>query len=122
MLGAGLGALIGGVSAWMTADRIADTRVMGLPLGGKVLRVGPMRNINFPYVVLGRALLHHRMIEDRTHAIRTPLELQQQPGGLQNLPPATRKRLERVFARMRKQESRRPDLLDQLAREIEALM
>lgn len=122
MMGAGLGALIGGVSAWMTADRVGDIRVLGQPLGGRTLRVGPMRNINFPYVVLGRALLHHRMIEDRTHALRTPLELHQQPADTQSLSIATRRRLERVFARMRRQDKLRPDLLDNLAQEIEILM
>ena len=44
--------------------------------GGKLLVVGPTRNINFPYVVLGRALLHLRMIEDRTHAQRRCLSLE----------------------------------------------
>jgi hypothetical protein len=122
MMGAGLGALIGGVSAWITADRIAEMKVMGLPVGGKALRVGPVRNINFPYVVLGRALLHHRMIEGRTHALRTPLELQQQSQGLQTLDSASRKRLERVFARMRKQDRLKPELLDVLAADIETLM
>ena len=58
-LGAGIGAMIGGVSAWVTTDRIADIKILGLPLGGKQLSIGPMRNINFPYVVLGRALYHH---------------------------------------------------------------
>jgi hypothetical protein len=122
MMGAGLGALIGGVSAWVTADRIADIRIMGLPLGGKALRVGPMRNINFPYVVLGRALLHHRMIEDRTHALRSPLDLHQQPQGMQSLGTSERKPLERLFARLRKQENLKPELVDELAKQIERLM
>jgi GTPase Era involved in 16S rRNA processing len=122
LLGAGLGALIGGISARITADRIAGTRVLGQPLGGQMLAVGPMRNINFPYVILGRALLHHRMVEDRTHAFRGPLELTQQPGGMQHLDAAVRRRLERVFTRLRKQETRRPGLLDTLAQEIEKLL
>jgi hypothetical protein len=122
LMGAGLGALIGGVSAWITADRVAEVRVLGRPLGGHVLGVGPMRNINFPYVVLGRALLHHRMIEDRTHACRDPLQLQQAPGPLQTVNPERRKRLEKVFSKLRDQDALNPDLLDTLAGEIEQLL
>lgn len=121
-LGAGLGALIGGVSAWVTADRIGDIQVLGLPLGGKELSIGPMRNLNFPYVVLARALLHHRMIEDRTHAQRGPLELADQPGALQIADPESRRRLEKRFTQMRKPDPRKPELLDALAGEIERLM
>jgi GTPase Era involved in 16S rRNA processing len=122
LMGAGLGALIGGVSAWFTAERVAEVRVLGRPLGGQVLGVGPMRNINFPYVVLGRALLHHRMIEDRTHACRDPLELQRAPAPLQTISAEHRKRLEQVFSKLRNQEALNPDLLDRLADEIEQLM
>ncbi len=122
LLGAGIGALIGGASAWAGAERIAHIKVLGLPLGGKALSVGPMRSINFPYVALGRALLHHKMIEDRTHAQRGPIELMRQPGGLQSLAAARRKRLEKVFAAIRKQDALKPELLDRLAEQIEDLM
>jgi hypothetical protein len=121
-LGAGIGAMIGGVSAWVTTDRIADIKVLGLPLGGKQLSIGPMRNINFPYVGLGRALTHHRMIEDRTHAHRDPLELKQQPGWLQTVDTDRRKRLEKIFVKLRRQETLNPDLADALAEEIQNLM
>jgi GTPase Era involved in 16S rRNA processing len=122
LLGAGIGGLIGAVSAWFTADRVADIRVLGLPLGGKELCVGPMRNINFPYVVLGRALLHHKMVEDRTHACRGPMELAQAPGEFQVADAGSRKRLEKIFVKLRKQETLRPELLDTLADEIGKLM
>jgi hypothetical protein len=122
LLGAGIGGLIGAVSAWFTADRVADIRVLGLPLGGKELCVGPMRNINFPYVVLGRALLHHKMVEDRTHACRGPLELTRAPGDFQVADADSRKRLEKIFVKLRKQEALRPELLDALTDEIEKLM
>ncbi len=121
-LGAGIGALLGGLSTWIGADKIAETKIMGLPLGGQAMVVGPMRNINFPYVVLSRALLHHKMVEDRTHAYRGPLELRSDPQDLQRFEFASRKRLEKIFTRLRKQENLGPELLDALAGEIEALM
>lgn len=121
-LGAGLGALIGGVSTWLGADRVAETKVLGLPVGGEMLVVGPMRNVNFPYVVLSRALLHHQTIEQRTHADRGPLRLEQTDGQLQRSDFQSRKRLEKVFTRLRKQEGLAPELLDELAAEVEGLM
>jgi GTPase Era involved in 16S rRNA processing len=122
MLGAGLGALIGGISAWAGSERIAHIKVLGQPLGGKLLVVGPTRNINFPYVVLGRALLHLRMIEDRTHAQRDPMAAPKEPGSLQPLDANHRKPLEKIFARLRKQDALKPELLDRLAWQVEKLM
>lgn len=122
LMGAGIGALIGGVSAWVTADRVADIRVLGQRLGGQVLGVGPMRNINFPYVALGRALLHQRLLEGRTHACREPLELAASPGALQVAGGEPRKRLEKLFAKLRKGEALSPELLDGLTAAIEQLM
>jgi hypothetical protein len=81
-----------------------------------------MHNINFPYVALGRALLHHKMIEDRTHAQRGPIELTREPGGLQSLDTDSRKRLEKLFMTIRKQDALKPELLDRLAEQIEGLM
>jgi hypothetical protein len=72
----GLGGAAGSaVGAWKYADEIGQIRVKGIPSGGKLLSYGPAKNINFPFVVLGRALLHHRMICQRTHAVRDKLEL-----------------------------------------------
>jgi hypothetical protein len=39
------------------------------------LRIGPMRNRLFPYVVLSRALRYHHLILTRPHAIREQLTL-----------------------------------------------
>ncbi len=118
LLGSGLGALAGGVSAWLTSDRVANIKVLGHPLGGEEVSIGPMRNINFPYVVLGRALLHQRMIEERNHARRGPLDISRQP--VQSLVDvAARRRFEKVFSRLRKEEGYSADLVASLAALIE---
>ena len=120
LLGSGVGAIAGGVSAWLTSDRIANIKVLGHSLGGKEISIGPMRNINFPYVVLGRALLHLRMVEQRTHAYRGPLELAAHPEQLQLADAATRRRFEKLFAKLRKQTAWRADLVADLTRLIES--
>lgn len=119
LLGSGLGAVAGGVTAWLTSDRIANIKVLGHPLGGKEISIGPMRNINFPYVVLARALLHQRVIEDRTHAQRGPLDIGGQSAAQQLADTAMRRRFEKLFAKLRKQEAYRADLVASLAALIE---
>jgi hypothetical protein len=122
LMGAGIGSIIGGVTALISVDRIAEIKILGLPLGGRQLTIGPMGNVNFPYVILGRALFHQRMIEGRTHAHREPLDLNQPKGSLQTLDASDRTRLEKIFARLRRQETLQPGLLDSLTVEIETLL
>ncbi|MET0659029.1 MAG: DUF3482 domain-containing protein, partial [Steroidobacteraceae bacterium] len=45
-LGAGVGALIGGVGALMGANRLAKVQVLGAPMGGMQLQVGPVTTPN----------------------------------------------------------------------------
>ena len=63
-----------------------------------------------------------RMLEGRTHACRDPLELTASPGALQVAGGAQRKRLEKLFGKLRKSEAQSPALLDSLAVEIGRLM
>ncbi|MGH9339798.1 MAG: DUF3482 domain-containing protein, partial [Acidobacteriota bacterium] len=104
MVGAVLGSVIGGTSAWFSAKRIAHVRLFGIPLGGKEARVGPSRNPNFPYVVLGRALFHHACVASRTHARRDALILGEMAEltSTKALPNELRRRLERSFAQARR--------------------
>ncbi|MCF6226001.1 MAG: DUF3482 domain-containing protein [Xanthomonadales bacterium] len=79
MLGAISGGILGGAGSWFMADKIARKKISGvLPLGGKILTFGPVTNRNFPYVLLGRALYHQRLVAGRPHAQRDALSLKQQ--------------------------------------------
>lgn len=114
LLGSGIGAMVGGVSAWLGSDRLATVKVMGLPLGGEEVSIGPMSNINFPYVALSRALLHQGMIEQRTHAQRGPLVVGDQP--VQQLAETSvRRQFEKLFRKLRKQASGQGELVTSLA-------
>jgi len=70
-----LGGLAGGYGGWHFSDEIAKFSIKGLPTGGQTLSFGPVSHPNFPFVVLGRALRHHRLICNRTHAVREPLAI-----------------------------------------------
>ncbi len=107
LLGAGIGALIGGVSALISYDKLASFDILGMPLGGHALQIGPMKNRNFPYVLLGRALFHHQLIENRTHAMRDGLNIEDDEGrtGASRISPELRKNFETCFSKFRKNDA-----------------
>ena len=77
---------------------------MKLPLGGRLLRCGPTRDVNFPYVVLGRALYHHARVAGRTHANRGALSLGDDPAAptwADRIPRDQRNAIEKCFQRLR---------------------
>ena len=75
LLGAGVGAVLGGATTWFGSGELAKTEVLGTPLGGDVLKVGPVTAPNFPWVLLGRAWAHHQLVAERNHAFRERLTL-----------------------------------------------
>jgi hypothetical protein len=108
--GAG-GAVSGAWGARKYADKIAQVKVKGIPTGGQMVSCGPSKNINFPFVLLGRALLHQRLVSARTHADRSALDLSQPL--LDWLSDQQRKRLARIFDDIRngrKSSERRAEL------------
>ena len=62
--------------------------------------MGPSPNLNFPFVVLGRALEHHRMLARRTHAHREVMHLDAPL--LEHVSESDRKQLGKLFAQIRK--------------------
>jgi hypothetical protein len=104
-LAAGIGSLIGGASALMGIRRLARVQVMGLPLGGRELRIGPVRDANFPWVILGRAVLHHRMVAERNHARREALLIEStgNENFADSIPADVRRAINGVLARIRAQ-------------------
>ena len=92
LLGTALGTGIGGLAGWIGSYTLPQVTVdVPTPGGGsfelrpfrkaqphhhyKRLRIGPMRNALFPYVVMSRALRYHHLILTRPHALRSQLTL-----------------------------------------------
>lgn len=93
-LGAGVGAVIGGAGAWFGSGGLARVKVLGGTLGGRILQVGPINARNFPWVLLGRAWLHHHLVAERNHARRTAIVMAVDADkNLMDLVPDTLKRL-----------------------------
>jgi GTPase Era involved in 16S rRNA processing len=107
MLGAVGGGLVAGGSAWFAADRIADFKIKGLPVGGFEARHGPINNRNFPYVVLGRFLFLEQALLNRTHARRDSIVVKE--GDLTEkiaqLEGSAQKELHQALDRLRRQKS-----------------
>ncbi len=122
LLGAGLGALLGGVGAVFGANRLAKVQVLGAPMGGMRLQVGPITTPNFPWVMLGRALLHHRLIAERNHARREALVVDAIADAhlSGSIEPEIRKRMARAFKRVRDDGGLSANERDQLRADIEA--
>ncbi len=124
LLGAAVGALVGGAAGWLGVDALAEMRIERLPLGVRVARYGPSRNPNLPFVLLGRARVHHRLLSGRSHSRREPLDLSRQ-GALNPLESAQRDRLARAFERLRSASAgsaRRAEAVDGLTAAIEQVL
>ncbi|MCR9276849.1 MAG: GTPase/DUF3482 domain-containing protein [Pseudomonadaceae bacterium] len=104
LLGAGVGAVIGSASAWFGGDELAKVTVLGQSLGGEELTVGPIKAANFPWVWLGRALHHHRLVSERNHARREQLtlDLAGAANTMDSAPDAVRSDLSKALATITK--------------------
>lgn len=102
-----VGGLLGGAAAYYSSDKLADVKVLHQPLGGVRLRCGPTRNVQFPFVLLNRALLHHAVVEARTHAQRGVLKVSADPAGQASigaLRGEAMRELARLFRRVQRTE------------------
>lgn len=104
LVGAGIGAAVGAAGAIVGAGRLAKIEVLGRPLGGYDLKVGPMTDPNLPWVLLARALLHVQLIAERNHARREALVIaatrRESPGTA--LDVAARRQIDALFRQIRR--------------------
>lgn len=122
LLGAGFGSLVGAAGAWFGSGELARVKVLGKSLGGRILQVGPVTAPNFPWVLLGRAWVHHRLVAERNHARREALSVEM--GAAEHLmgalPDSVRKALAAAFPRVAGRDG--PDAaaesLEHLVREV----
>jgi hypothetical protein len=101
-----VGGAIGGALGYFSSDKLAEVKLLHQPLGGTRLRYGPTKNVQFPFVLLGRALLHHRVVEERTHAQRGVLKVGygEKQTTLNILPEGSPREFSRHFNRLQRTE------------------
>jgi len=105
LLGSAVGGALGAASAAWGWNQLAKVRVLGLQVGGRLLRIGPMPNPNFPWVILDRALVFTEAVARRAHARRTPVRLRDAEGVVAALPREVRGAIESAFDTLRKNAS-----------------
>ena len=103
-----IGAAAGAALAWFGGQQAVDIKIGGvLPVGGRQIIAGPSQNRNLPYVLLGRALHHQRLVALRNHSRREPLSIGESDAGnawIESLSQSERATLERTLSRLRKGE------------------
>jgi hypothetical protein len=67
---AALGGLAGATWAALGIKSLAQTKIMGMPLGGREIQVGPVKNIQFLYILLDRSLIYYSHISNWAHGRR----------------------------------------------------
>jgi hypothetical protein len=124
MLGAGIGAIVGGLGAMLGSNRLAKVQLLGSPLGGYRLSVGPISATNLPWVILGRSLLHHRLVAETNHARRESLVLDASAGErfAGSIDAGRRRHLASLFQRIREQSGLSTQQRDELVSQIVAAM
>ncbi len=123
LAGAAIGGAVGLVSTLAAWQQLAGMRVLGSSLAGKLLRVGPIRDPNFAWIVLDRALMFHAEVANHPHARRTAVELSGRESRVQQLSADTRRTLDKCFARIRREvddPAACSEAREQLARGLEA--
>jgi hypothetical protein len=73
------GAILGGIGSGATSAFLSQQpdklNIKGIPFGGKQLVAGPVKNLSFAFVILGRAVAYVQALMERTHANRSVLDL-----------------------------------------------
>jgi hypothetical protein len=78
-VGTGLGAVLGSLGTGYLA--YSDPQLAGFKLARKKLTIGPLKNPNFPWILLDRGLLFMVSILNRTHAQRGRLLVEEKHAG-----------------------------------------
>lgn len=77
LLGSLGGGAIGALSGWFGSDWLRDKLPAWLPYHQQHKQLGPVRDSNFGFVILGRALQHANAMLAHSHADQRPLQLQE---------------------------------------------
>lgn len=112
-LGSLIGGAVGGVGAMMGFDNLYKVKVLGQSIGKRELTIGPMKNLNFPYILLGRSLYHSSVIAKRSHAMRDNINLDNEEFFIEQIIDSDmRKILEKVHVALRKADEPKEEELE----------
>ncbi|KAA3620054.1 MAG: DUF3482 domain-containing protein [Calditrichaeota bacterium] len=104
LAGAITGALVGAGSVfYFSTNRFASLEYIGNYLrGNSIIRIGPHKNKNFPWILLDRALLHYFSVRDWAHSRREVLILNVEKGFVSDMGNESKMALAKLFANLSK--------------------
>ena len=110
MAGTLIGGTIGAGSVlYFSTNRFATIEnIIGVLQGKQVIRIGPHKNPNFPWVLLDRAMLHYKSIRNLAHSRREKIKISDESDDqriVAKLDSSTKKRLNQIFSAIRKKRS-----------------
>jgi GTPase Era involved in 16S rRNA processing len=119
LLGGFIGAIVGGVGAYMGFDELSEVKLLGERMGRRTFVVGPMKNRNFPYMLLGRLLWYTQEMITHSHADKSVISLEENEAFVQEwLEEGGAKAFERYHQKLRKEKHLEPKLQAQYTQEI----
>ena len=65
-----LGGIAGAALAAWGGRGLAESKILGIPLGGREMRIGPVKNSQFLYILLDRSLIYYSHIINWAHGRR----------------------------------------------------
>ena len=65
-----IGSAIGAGSIFLFGEQMARAKIVGLSLGGYRVSIGPNESLNFPFILIDRALLYYSYIANWAHGRR----------------------------------------------------
>ena len=100
------GTLLGGLTSAAATLYATETpekiRLKNIPLGGKKLLMGPVKNLQFAFVLLGRAVNFHQALNQHSHANRNTLKIDEDEHWLDGLDKSQQAQLTRLLQKAHK--------------------
>jgi len=122
-LGAVTGGVLGGIGAYFGFDELSEIKILGKKLGEKELQIGPMKNQNFPYILLNRSLFYTLSLMQHSHAKRDNLQLHDtEEFNKQLLSTKEHAKLESFHKKFRSKKGVNTAILTQYSQQIEAIL
>jgi len=102
LLGGAIGAIVGGIGAYLGYDKVSHTKVLGKDLAQKQITIGPISNTNLAFVILTRALYYALVLKNLSHANRAKITLNPDESFASKLLDSTqRKILEKIHKKIK---------------------
>ena len=120
LVGGVIGAVVGGVGAYLGFEELSEVKVLGRKLGDYTLSIGPMKNKNFPYILLGRIVWYTTKVMQHSHAKRHKVDFSMDVSFKERwLDEALQRKLEKYHKQFRSKKALEPEALKAYAKMLD---